>query len=553
MVKETILLIEDEEHDQEHIRQRIEKHYQLKIAASYRDALKALQREDFDYIFLDLRLPENQGGKVDKQGTFGVKLLKHIKEKLPLVPVVVISGLQSSKTAIRLLEYGIVDFVDKDDLDIWLETLVKKGQLLKDICLQNKILRHEILGSPKVDGLITKSKLWENIKTTITQAAPIEETILITGETGTGKELVAREIVNLSPRKESIYLPINCTQFSGNLLDSELFGYEKGAFTGANERKHGIFEAANNGTILLDEIGDITEEMQAKLLRLLQAKEFLRVGGTEAKKVNVRIIAATGRNLEQMIEEGEFRQDLYHRLNRVRIHIPPLRERKEDIEPLVRHFIKKYCGKHGKPEKHLGRKTLARLKYCDWPGNVRELENMVSRAILFSQSDTLFPEDFDTKISESEAEIIQNAGSCNLGIVEKETIRQALSSFKTRKEAAAKLGITENTLKAKIDKYRLAHIRPPKDNTPKTEAAKPSEDKEKLSPEQRRILDHIRETGSINNKTARQMFGVAPKTIAAWCEELMDKGLIIREGNGRSARYVMNIGKTSKPAEENRF
>ncbi|MBI5554223.1 MAG: hypothetical protein HY920_00005 [Elusimicrobia bacterium] len=172
---------------------------------------------------------------------------------------------------------------------------------------------------------------------------------------------------------------------------------------------------------------------------------------------------------------------------------------------------------------------------------MRELENMVSRAVLSSQSDTLHPDDFDVKISESAAEIVKNAGSFNLEIIEKETIRQALLNFKTKKEVATELGISENTLKAKIDRYKLAHIRPPKDDIPEDKSAKPPEDKEKLSPEQQRILEHIRENGSINNKTARQMFGVAPKTIVAWCEGLIDKGLIVREGNGRSARYMIPV------------
>ncbi len=544
MERETILLIEDEERDQKYIRQKIEKHYNLKIASCYQEALKALQREDFDYIFLDLCLPENKGGKVDERGTLGVKLLKTIKEKLPLVPVVVISGLQSSKTAIKLLEYGIVEFVDKDDLGTWLDALVKKGRLLKDICLQNKILRHAVLGKPEFDGLITKSKLWDKIKKTITQVAPSEATVLITGETGTGKELVVKEIVNLSPRREATYFPVNCNNLSGNLLDSELFGYEKGAFTGAGRRKNGIFEAANNGTVFLDEIGDINGEMQVKLLRFLEEKEFRRVGGNEVKRVNVRIIAATNRNLEQMMEDGKFRSDLYYRLNQIRIHIPPLRERQEDIDLLAPHLIKNYCREHDKPEKQLSRRALNRLKCCYWPGNVRELGAIVNRAVLFSDSDTLQPEDFDIKISESVTEVVENAGDFNLETVEKEAIRRALLNFKTKKEAATQLGISENTLKAKIDKYRLSDVRLSKGNSPEAKTSTPLEYKEKLPPEQQQIMEHIREKGFIDNKTARQMFDVAPKTIVAWCKELMSRGLIVSVGNGRSTKYVANTRRT---------
>jgi len=537
--QETILLIEDEEQDQDYIRQKVEKHYQLIVAPSYQDALKSLKRENFDYIFLDLRLPKAQGDSVDERGTLGVKLFKGIKEKLPLVPVIIISGLQSSKTAIKLLEYGIVDFVDKDDLDIWLEALLKRGRLLKDICLQNKILRHETFGSPTFEGLITKSKLWDNIKENIGQVASTDETSLITGDTGTGKEVVAKEIVSLSPRRKSIYMKVNCTRFSGSLLDSELFGHEKGAFTGAVSRKIGIFEAANNGTVLLDEIGDINGEMQVKLLRFLQEKELRRVGGNEIKKVNIRIIAASSRNLEQMVESGKFRQDLYYRLNRVRIHIPPLRERKEDIEPLAHHFIKKYCSKYGKPEKRLSRNTLKRLKFYDWPGNVRELENLVSRAVLFSSSDTLYPEDFDIKISEPVTEFVEKAGSFNLEMIEKAAIRQALLNSKNRKEAADKLGISKNTIKAKIDKHNLSDVCPQKNDTLETVTANSPKNTKKLSPEQQRIMDHIKENKFIDNKTARQMFGVVPKTIVTWCRGLIDRGLIVKEGSGKRAKYVL--------------
>jgi len=324
---------------------------------------------------------------------------------------------------------------------------------------ENIKLRQELKGKYKFGNIIFSSRIMESVLEGAMQVADSQATVVLRGESGTGKELVASAIHYASPRADKPFVKVACAALPENLLESELFGYERGAFTGAVERKAGRFEMADKGTIFLDEIGDLTLATQVKLLRALQEKEFERLGGTQTVKVNVRVICATHRNLEEMIKAGKFREDLFYRINVFPVVLPPLRERKEDILLLADHFIHKYKKENNKKIRGLSHAALDQLMAYDWPGNVRELENVIERAVVICQKELISPAELPANIVRSGGEIEIPAAHATLpqivGSIEKQRIREAMARYKSQRKAAKALGITERMLGYKIMKYRV--------------------------------------------------------------------------------------------------
>jgi DNA-binding NtrC family response regulator len=377
MPDSAILIVDDEERQREIYRDVLEgEEYHAETAPSGEAALRLLGQRRFDLVITDLNL----------SGMTGVQLLAAILQADPTVAVVLITGYPSIQSAIEATKKGVYAYLEKP---------VEREKLLgvvNEIFAQLASLRQTIIG----DSPATKSML-----RLIVKVAPTAHTVLILGESGTGKELVAREIHKRSPRKEQPFLAVNCAALTETLLESELFGHEKGAFTDAHQQKKGLFERAHRSTLFLDEIGDTTLALQAKILRALQEREILRVGGTEAIKVDVRIITATNRNLEQLLREGKFREDLYYRLKVIPIVCPPLRERREDIESLALHFMRRAALTSGRKLNGISREALDALQACSWPGNIRQLEWAMERAVLLGERDQIEVEDLPPEVLEN--------------------------------------------------------------------------------------------------------------------------------------------------------
>jgi Nif-specific regulatory protein len=326
------------------------------------------------------------------------------------------------------------------------------------IVYENLKLRRQLKEKYRFGNIVYSSRVMESVLEGAVQVAESQASVMLRGESGTGKELIASAIHYSSPRSGKPYIKVACAALPENLLEAELFGYERGAFTGALERKAGRFELADEGTIFLDEIGDLTLATQVKLLRVLQEKEFERLGGTHTIKVNVRIICATHRNLEEMIKQGKFREDLYYRINVFPVFIPPLRERKEDILLIVDHFIHRFNKENKKRVKGINRAALDLLMAYGWPGNVRELENVVERAVILCQKDLITPQELPGSLGPGEAVELPAAGATLpeiVGSIEKQRIREALEKYKTQRNAAKALGITERMLGYKIKNYKI--------------------------------------------------------------------------------------------------
>ncbi len=407
-------------------------------------ALEFLTRHsEVEVVLTDLRM----------EGMSGMELLETIKQNHPSVEVMLMTAYATQQTAVEALKKGAYDYLIKPfDMD---EMILRVRRILEQKQLQKKIRRTETTAPLQVPGIVGKSKAMQQVFALIRKAAETDVTVLLRGESGTGKELVAQAIYQLSPRAQGPFITVNCAALPENLLESELFGYEKGAFTGATQRRMGKFEAAHRGTIFLDEIGDMSPGTQAKLLRVLQNKEIYRLGGNQRIEVDVRIIAATHKPLEEMVSRGQFREDLYYRLNVFPIELPPLRERKEDIPELVHHFLTRY------PVQHISREAMALLMDYHWPGNVRELQNAIERAAIIADS-IIQPGDLPPYIRQQ----LHPVNSFELpeeGIVldelEKELIRQALRKSGGNKTRAAELlGITRRRLYSMIERFGIEEI-----------------------------------------------------------------------------------------------
>ena len=347
------------------------KRYSVYSAGSLAEAEKLLKRNPVDLIFLDGRLPDGNG----------IDLLERIAGQPGHPVIVMMSGFGTIASAVECMKHGAFDYLIKPFSLAQVEVLIKKVESFDQMLKLNQYLNHENSNT----SLIGNSPAFVRLKQLIQKVAPTEATVLICGENGTGKELAANEIYNLSARSQGPYIKINCAAVAENLIESEFFGHEKGSYTGATERREGRFELANGGTLLLDEISEISPRLQAKLLRVLQEREFERVGGSKTIKVDVRVIATTNRDLKKAVEKGDFREDLYYRLNVFPIQVPPLRERKEDIALLAETFLERFARRHGSKTTGFSQSAMDALMAHHWPGNVRELQNAIERAVILAE------------------------------------------------------------------------------------------------------------------------------------------------------------------------
>ncbi len=453
----SILIVDDEKHYPLILKEVLaeEGGYSSYPASSGMEALDILHQETIDLVLTDVKMP----------GMDGVELLSKIKELNPDIPVIVMTAHGSVEKAVEAMQKGAYTFIQKPFENDALLSHISKALSIYSIVQENAMLRDAISSTYNFGNIIGKSKSMKQLYETIKKVAPTNANILIEGESGTGKELVAKSIHYNSSRKSNSLIAVNCSAFAESLLESELFGHEKGAFTGATARKKGRFEIADRGTLFLDEVGELPLNLQVKLLRVLQEKSFERVGGTEPVKVDFRLIAATNKNLEKQIEKGLFREDLYYRLNVVKASIPPLRERKEDIPLLVSHFIKKYAiiSDTAVEVRGITQEAAKLLFDQQWKGNIRELENAIERAVILSSDEVITPADLPLQIRQNIGlnldlgGIPENAGlSETLLSVEKRMIQRAMTlASGVQTKAAEILGIGKSGLNQKLKKYGL--------------------------------------------------------------------------------------------------
>jgi len=425
--------------------------YDITEADDGQRAIEAVHQKPFDLILMDIRMIK----------VSGLEALSEIKRFNPAIPVVIMTAYASVETAVKALKEGAYDYLTKpldfDELKLTIERAMEHTRLKEE----NRYLRESLASQFDRKNLIGRSPAMTKLMDTVVQVAPSEATVLIAGESGTGKEMIAGAIHFNSLRENGPFVKINCAAITETLLESELFGHEKGAFTGADRRKEGKFRQAEGGTIFLDEVSEMSPAMQVKLLRVLQEREITRVGGDEVIKVDVRVIAATNKDLIREMEAGRFREDLYYRLNVVTINVPPLRERKEDIPLIAQHFLTLFAEKNHKNIKGFTPKAMDRLLKYTWPGNVRALMNAVERGVVLSRSDYLDEEELSlvlrSHMPTEEASLLKiEAEDMPLEAVEKEAIVKTLEMAGGNKsEAARRLGITRRTLHMKLKKYGM--------------------------------------------------------------------------------------------------
>ncbi len=441
-----VLVIDDEESIRAGCGQTLgEQGYRVLTAENGAEGLSLFERESFDIVILDLKMP----------GIDGMDVLSRIRELDPGIVVVVITGYATVESAVEAMKLGAYDFLPKPFTPEALLAIVARAAEKKRLALENVWLRLELDAKIGHKTVVGSSPAMLKIGEMVRKVAPTDSTVLIQGETGVGKEMVARAIHRHSTRRDKPFVVVDCGALVETLFESELFGHVKGSFTGAVETTYGKFELANGGTIFLDEIANIGANIQAKLLRVIQEREIIKVGGSQKVEVDVRIIAATNRDLPKMMEKGEFREDLFYRLNVVPIHVPPLRERREDIPLLVRHFIRQYSERRKKNVTEISDKAMRALEAYDWPGNVRELENAVERGVVMADGEVIEPRDLLYYGLSDAAAPAPSAGG-RLEEVERQEIVKALERFDGHKgKAADYLGINRKTLREKIRRHRL--------------------------------------------------------------------------------------------------
>ncbi|MBI5027004.1 MAG: sigma-54-dependent Fis family transcriptional regulator [Nitrospirae bacterium] len=415
------------------------------IIQSSSEALKRIERDKYDLLITDLKMPEFDG----------MKIMKETKKKSPDTHVIMITGFSTVESAVEAMKLGAYDYIrkpiDPDELLLIVERALENKILLDE----NRLLKEELAERFSFESIIGQHPRMMQVFEVVKKISQSRSNVIICGESGTGKELIARAIHYNGPRRKNRFIAVNCGAIPDNLLENELFGHEKGAFTGAYEQKKGLIEAADGGTLFLDEIGNISEPMQVRLLRVIQEKNFFRVGGTVEVKVDVRFISATNQDIERLVEDGRFREDLFHRLNVVTISLPPLRERREDIPLLINHFIKKFNHYYGKEIKGVTEDVLKVLMGYEWKGNIRELENVIERAITLMDGDTI-------EVSDLPAYILKRGDAKNIRRIptlkelEKEHILRILKETDgDRNRAAELLGIDKTTLWRKIRRYNI--------------------------------------------------------------------------------------------------
>ena len=456
-MKATVLVVDDERNIREGLRKSLELDgYTVATAGDGREALSVLATDEIDLVIADLRMPRLSGEQ----------LLKEVAESHPTVRVIILTGHATVEVAVQAMRDGAYDFLEKPVNLERLSLLVERALAERKLTLSNRELRRELERQQASRGMLGNSAAMSRVLEMVEQVAPSRASVLITGESGVGKEVVAESIHRLSPRAEQPLVKVHCAALAESLLESELFGHEKGAFTGAVGRKRGRFELAHMGTIFLDEIGEISPSVQIKLLRVLQDRAFERVGGEERVQVDVRVIAATNRNLKEETEAGRFRDDLFYRLNVVNIQVPPLRERREDIPILATGMLKQLAGENSKEINGFDADASQRLWYYGWPGNVRELQNAIESAVVMARGSAITAIDLPPHIRDPALDAIVTTDSGDVEVrlavgsllddAERELIRYTLAAHRGNKtKAASVLGISRKTLHRKLAEYGI--------------------------------------------------------------------------------------------------
>ena len=451
--KYRVLIVDDEESMRDFLSIMLHREgYQVDTATDGAQAVVHLRDHSYDLVISDIKMPRMTG----------LELLAHIKDRTPETVVLMVTAFSSTDEAVEAMKQGAYDYITKPFKNEEIRLIVKNALERRDLRRENLALKEALGQRFSFEGLIGKSKVMQEVFTMIRKVASSPVKILISGESGTGKELVARAIHYNSERRDGPFVPINCGAIPENLLESELFGHEKGSFTGAIRQKPGLFETAAGGTIFLDEIGELPTMMQVKLLRVLQENEFRRVGGNKDIKTDVRVLAATNRHLEEAVTAGTFREDLYYRFNVIRIDLPPLRQRREDIPVMVDFFWERFTGQKGVK---VAEDAMRRLIDYSWPGNVRELENVIERAMVLGHDNVItldcLPPNLVTGMSGSVTPLTEIPDSgmdldAYLGEIEKEILIKALARTDgVRKSAAGLLGITFRSIRYRLAKYDL--------------------------------------------------------------------------------------------------
>lgn len=438
-----VLVVDDEEPFRRLLKKELtRKGFSVEVAHDGDSALSLVGQDSFDVVLLDIVMP----------GTDGITVMKNMMRDPSAPAIIVLTGRATVETAVDAMKNGAYDYLTKPYKLDELMIIINRAYEYRRLKMKNQQLQQELIRKESPQDFVYKSRQMEEVFNMVRKIAPTDSTVFIYGESGTGKELIANLIWRYSRRNENPFIALNCATLSENLIESELFGHEKGAFTNAFQTKYGIVEVADKGTLFLDEIGEMPLSLQAKLLRFLDSGEFRRVGGNKTLKADVRVITATNRDLSELVKKTEFRQDLYYRLNVINIYIPPLRERREDIPEMANYFLKKYTNKLSKTIRAIDNRAMDILMNYSWPGNVRELENVIERAVILSETELIMPEDVSVPQTSAKTE-----GSFNsLDEVERSHILKVLNETGWNQSRASQiLGIDRKTLYLKLKKYEI--------------------------------------------------------------------------------------------------
>lgn len=458
-MKPRILAVDDEESIREFLEIMLKKEgYEVTTAEDGAQAMDLLKKKSFDMVISDLQMPN----------VTGMELLKHVKDNYPDLVFMIITAFGTTESAVEAMKLGAYDYITKPFKIDEVRIVIGNALRSKNLEVENRALKKEMQKEYSFQNLVGNSEKMHQIYELIKRVSQTPTNVLITGESGTGKEMVAKAIHVNGPLKNKPFVTINCGAIPENLMESEMFGHKKGSFTGAIQDKVGLFEVADGGTLFLDEVGELPLTIQVKLLRAIQERVIRRVGATDDQKIEVRIIAATNRDLEDMIKQGTFREDLYYRLNVIHIRVPPLRERADDVSLLAKHFLQKYSTRFGKPVNGISDEAMKTLKKYDYPGNVRELENIIERTVALEAGSTILPESLPPFVntpsgrklaSSYEIEIGEEGIDLEkiIGQMEKELLVKAIHKANGVKKKASKLlGITFRSMRYRCDKYGLS-------------------------------------------------------------------------------------------------
>ena len=487
---ETVLIVDDEKNYLLVLEALLtDAGYEVITCDNAGEALEITTSHDLDLVITDMRMP----------GVDGMEFLVQLRGRLPEIPVIMMTAYATVEKAVEAMKRGAFDYITKPFKNEELILTIRKALEMHRLKRENRLLSQELQERFKFGNIVGKSKVMHQVYEIIEKVAQTRASVLVTGESGTGKELIARAIHFNSPRSDKPFITVNCSALPETLLESELFGHERGAFTGAVTRRKGRFELAHNGTLFLDEVGDMSPALQVKLLRVLQEMRFERVGGTATLQVDARLVAASNRDLKREVDLGRFREDLYYRLKVVHIHVPPLRERRDDIPLLVHHFLKKVAKANGLPVKNVSHEAIKCLYQYDWVGNVRELENVIERAVILCDGDDIRTQDLPEELFQHRLP----------GIIEGATTQtESISDLVGEGEFLPYLGLNQRQMKA---------------------------------------INFIKKNGFITNKYYTQINSVMKTQAKTELRQLLDQGLIRRVGKGRNVRYLLPSPTNHRP------